>query len=408
MSGFGLLGEHLTHSFSPKVHSAFGTYEYGLYEVPPQDLAQFMNTAQLEGMNVTIPYKRTVMPFCAELSPAAQLIGSVNTLVRRNGGWYGDNTDAYGLEFLLRHCGYDPEGKKCAVFGSGGASVMAQYVLKRLGASSVRALSRQGRNDYLYLKEYAGAQLLLNATPVGMYPGNGKSPAPVAAFPDCEAVIDLVYNPLRTELLLSAGEQGRKIVRANGLPMLVAQAARSAELFTGQTIGETLIEETLCKLSKEQENIILIGMPGCGKTTVGQALAARTGKQFRDLDRDILEATGKSPEEWIRTRGETEFRKAETGVLSGTAKQTGIVLACGGGTVTVPENERLLRQNGRIIWLRRAPGSLEINGRPLSERRGVEVLLKEREPMYRRFADLCVDNEGTVAETVENILEKIK
>ena len=408
---FGLLGEHLSHSFSPKLHALLGDYEYGLYEVPPEGLDEFLRTAALDGMNVTIPYKKAVLPYCTALSPAAEAIGSVNTLVRRDGGWYGDNTDAYGFRYLLERCGCAPEGKVCAVFGTGGASVTVQHVLKELGAAKVYVLSRSGRNDYAYLGDYADAQILVNATPAGMYPDCGAPPAEPAAFPRCEAAVDLIYNPLRTEFLQKTVQQtfaeGRKIIAENGLAMLAAQAAGSAALFTGEAISEQRIEEALCKLKRDAENLILIGMPGSGKTTVGRLLAEKTGRPFADLDEEITAETGKSPETWLRTGGEAAFRAAETAVLDRLSRRTGIVLACGGGVVTKAENELLLRRNGRIIWLRRNLCKLETAGRPLSQTGSLAALYAVREPLYARFSELRADSDGTPEAAAEQILEAL-
>ena len=407
---FGLLGEHLSHSFSPKIHAMLGNYNYGLYEVPPEGLGDFLCTTPLDGMNVTIPYKKAVLPYCSELSPAAERIGSVNTLVRRDGGWYGDNTDAFGLQYLLNRCGCEPAGKVCAVFGTGGASVTVQAVLAELGAAKVYVLSRSGRNDYAHLGDYADAQILVNATPAGMYPDCDTAAASASAFPACEAVIDLIYNPLRTDLLQETMQQtfrGRRIIAENGLAMLVAQAAGSAALFTGEAISEELMEETLCKLKSEAENLVLIGMPGCGKTTVGRALAKALGRTFVDLDTEIAKASGIDPETWIRIAGEDVFRAAETETLRSVSKRTGIVLACGGGVVTRPENEALLRRNGKIIWLRRELCKLETRGRPLSKPEKLAEMYAVREPLYRQFSDLCADNNGTPEEAVQAILEAI-
>jgi len=411
MSGFGLLGEHLGHSFSPKIHGLLGDYPYGLSEVAPEGLADFLRTTTLEGMNVTIPYKKAVIPFCTELSPAARAIGSVNTLLRRGGGWYGENTDAFGFRYLLERRGCAPAGKRCAVLGTGGASLTVQTVLRELGAERVSVLSRSGRNDYAHLAEYADTEILVNATPVGMFPDNGVSPVPASAFPALEAAIDLIYNPRRTAFLLQVMQQTspeRRIVTENGLPMLVAQAARAAELFTGESVSRERIELILCKLERESENLILIGMPGCGKTVIGRKLAAALGREFVDSDAVLTEVTGKSPEQWIVTEGEAAFRAAETEIFRKLGKRAGIVLACGGGAVTRPENEALLRQNGRILWIRRELCKLETAGRPLSAREGIETLYRRRAPLYARFADLTADNNGTAEETLERILEVLE
>lgn len=411
MSGFGLLGERLGHSFSPRIHAALGGYDYALYEVSPAGLGGFLQTTELSGMNVTIPYKKAVLPYCASLSEAARSIGSVNTLVRRPEGWYGDNTDAFGFAYLLRRCGCRPEGKVCTVLGSGGAALTVRSVLRSLGAARVDLLSRSGRNDYLYAADYADAEIVVNATPVGMFPDCGAAALGASAFPKCAYAIDLIYNPLRTEFLLEFMQMNsakRTITCENGLSMLVAQAARSAELFTGEAISEARIEETLCKLSGDAESVILIGMPGCGKTTVGALLARRLCKPFVDLDAEIAAQTGKTPETWLRTVGEAAFRAAETAVLRRITLRGGVVLACGGGVVTRPENENLLRRNGRVVWLQRKLCKLETRGRPLSENGALSSLFAQREPLYARFSDLAVSNDGAPEETVKTIMEALQ
>ena len=411
MSGFGLLGEHLSHSFSPAIHSLLGDYAYDLYETAPEELGSFLNETALEGMNVTIPYKKAVISYCAELSPAAERIGSVNTLVRRENGWYGDNTDAYGFAFLLRRCGCDPEGKVCAVLGTGGASATVQHVLREQGAAKICVLSRSGRNDYAHLGDYADAEIVVNATPVGMYPKSGASPIAPSAFPACEYAIDLIYNPLRTEFLQQMQQrslQEQQIVCENGLAMLVAQAARSAELFTGKSVPDSKIEEILCKLKADTESIALIGMPGCGKTTVGRALAEQLGRPIVDLDEEIGEHTGISPEQWIRAAGEDVFRAAETETLRTVSSRTGIVLACGGGVVMRPENLALLRQNSRIVWIERELCKLKTDGRPLSQTGSLDAMYALRKPLYEEFSDLRVQNDGSTEETAKSILEALK
>ena len=408
MSAYGLLGEHLAHSFSPEIHRQLGGYDYDLFEVSVDGLEAFFGGTALSGMNVTIPYKKAVLPFCSSLSPEAAAIGSVNTLVRQPEGWCGHNTDADGFRFLLRRCGCDPAGKICAVLGTGGASAAVQYVLHELGAAKVCVLSRSGRNDYQHLDDYRDAEIVVNATPVGMYPDNGASPVPDTAFPACRYAVDLIYNPLRTEFLQQMQRRDTGIVCENGLAMLVAQAAKSAELFTGNPVAESEVEELLCKLKAETESIALIGMPGCGKTTVGRILAELLGREFVDLDAEITENTGISPEIWIEAAGEDVFRAAETETLREAAKRTGIVLSCGGGIVMRPENEKLLRQNCRIIWLQKELCKLDVKGRPLSQTGNLEKLCAVRTPLYEQFSDLQADNNGDIAETVKGILEALK
>ena len=404
MKRCGLLGERLGHSYSPAIHAMLGDYEYRLYECPRDKLGDFLKARDFDGLNVTIPYKKAVLPYCAELSPMAAAIGSVNTLLRRpDGSLYGDNTDAFGFESLLRHAGLDPAGRKCLVLGSGGASATVQAVLRQLGAGSVTVISRGGEDNYGNLSRHRDAELLVNTTPVGMYPGNGLAPVDLTAFPGCRGVVDLIYNPARTALLLQAGRLG--IPCAGGLWMLAAQAGRAAELFTGSAVPEDVIPRVTAALRRETENVILIGMPGSGKTTVAMALAEKLRRPVLDSDAAVAETAGIPIPEIFEREGEAGFRRRETAALAELGKRGGIILATGGGSVTRPENYDLLHQNGTILWLQRDIAKLPTDGRPISQSRDLSELLRERTPAYTRFADHIIDNNGTVEETLCRILE---
>ena len=404
MKRCGLLGERLGHSYSPAIHAMLGDYEYRLYECPRDKLGDFLKARDFDGLNVTIPYKKAVLPYCAELSPMAAAIGSVNTLLRRpDGSLYGDNTDAFGFESLLRHAGLDPAGRKCLVLGSGGASATVQAVLRQLGAGSVTVISRGGEDNYGNLSRHRDAELLVNTTPVGMYPGNGLAPVDLTAFPGCRGVVDLIYNPARTALLLQAGRLG--IPCAGGLWMLAAQARRAAELFTGSAVPEDVIPRVTAALRRETENVILIGMPGSGKTTVAMALAEKLRRPVLDSDAAVAETAGIPIPEIFEREGEAGFRRRETAALAELGQRGGIILATGGGSVTRPENYDLLHQNGTILWLRRDIAKLPTDGRPISQSRDLSELLRERTPAYTRFADHIIDNNGTVEETLRQILE---
>ena len=404
MKRCGLLGERLGHSYSPAIHAMLGDYEYRLYECPRDKLGDFLEARDFDGLNVTIPYKKAVLPYCAELSPMAAAIGSVNTLLRRpDGSLYGDNTDAFGFESLLRHAGLDPAGRKCLVLGSGGASATVQAVLRQLGAGSVTVISRGGEDNYGNLSRHRDAELLVNTTPVGMYPGNGLAPVDLTAFPGCRGVVDLIYNPARTALLLQAGRLG--IPCAGGLWMLAAQAKRASELFTGSAIPDDVIPRVTAALRRETENVILIGMPGSGKTTVAMALAEKLRRPVLDSDAAVAETAGIPIPAIFEREGEAGFRRRETAALAELGKRGGIILATGGGSVTRPENYDLLRQNGTILWLQRDITKLPTDGRPISQSRDLSGLLRERTPAYTRFADYIIDNNGTVEETLCRILE---
>ena len=403
----GLLGEKLGHSYSPQIHSMLAGYEYKLYERSREELEAFLRSGEWDGMNVTIPYKKTVVPYCAELSEMAQKLGSVNTLVRRaDGSLYGDNTDAYGFELLVRRSGIDITGKKALVLGSGGASVTVCAVLEKLGAGEVIVISRSGENNYDNLSKHADAQIIANTTPLGMYPHNGLSAVDLKAFPKCEAVFDVVYNPARTALILQAEELG--IPCASGLYMLVAQAKRSAELYTGKSIDDGEIDRIERALSRDMQNIVIVGMPGSGKSTLARLLGEALNRPVYEADAWVEEREGVSIPDIFAKHGEEYFRACETRVLADLGKLSGAVISTGGGCVTREENYPLLHQNGVIVWLRRDTGVLEKTGRPISLRSDLNELYAQRKDKYARFADLTADNNGTPVETVRRILEALQ
>ena len=400
----GLLGRKLGHSYSPQIHRELSCYEYKLYEKEPEELEAFLKSGTFDGLNVTIPYKKTVMAYLDEISPEAAAIGSVNTIVNRGGKLTGYNTDAFGFSWLLQKSGVEAADKKALVFGSGGASVTVCHVLKSLGADPVVVISRTGENNYENLDRHLDAKLLINATPLGMYPNNGESPVDLTRFSALDGVLDVVYNPARTALMLQAEQLG--IPHASGLSMLVAQAKKACEYFTGNPVPDAEIDRIERLLSRQMENIILIGMPGCGKSSVGKALAAALNRTFLDADEEIVRRAGCSIPEIFAAQAEAGFRRLESAVLADLGKQSGIVLATGGGCVTRSENYPLLHQNGTIFWLLRSPWKLPSDGRPLSQAESAEAMYARREPMYRRFADVKIDNEGAIERAVEAIARR--
>ena len=403
----GLLGQKLGHSYSPAIHGMLAGYDYQLFEREPEQLEDFLKNGDWDGINVTIPYKKAVLPYCAELSDTARRIGSVNTIVRRpDGSLYGDNTDAYGFESLVGKSGIDVRGKKALVLGSGGASVTVVAVLKLLGAESVTVISRGGEDNYDNLAKHADAQIIANTTPVGMYPNNGQAAVDLAQFPQCEGVLDVVYNPARTALLLQAEKLG--IPCAGGLYMLVAQAKRSSELFTGSSIPDSEIGRIEKVLSGQMKNIVLVGMPSSGKSTLAAALGEKLGRPVYEADALIEQEAGMDIPAIFAQYGEGHFRALETEVLSRLGKLSGAVISTGGGCVTREENYDLLHQNGTILWLQRGTEKLDKTGRPLSLKNDLNEMYQKREPMYRRFADAAVDNNGSVAVTLEQILEVLQ
>ena len=400
----GLLGAKLGHSYSQQIHGMLADYEYRNYEKSAEELDAFLRGGDWDGLNVTMPYKKAVIPYCTQLSERARRIGAVNTLVRLpEGGLYGENTDAYGFEKLIRRSGIEIAGRKCLVLGSGGASVMACAVLQDLGAGSVTVISRGGADNYGNLERHADAAVIVNTTPVGMYPHNGEAAVDLAAFPACEAVLDVVYNPARTALLLQAERRGIRC--AGGLYMLVGQAKRSAELFAGRPIDDGEIDRIEAQLRREMLNIVLVGMPGCGKSTLAAALGEALGRPVVEADALIAEAAGCSIPEIFAREGEEGFRRRESEVLREQGKRSGIVLSTGGGCVTREENYEALHQNGTIVWLRRDLAALPKEGRPISLRSDLGELFEQRRACYERFADCTVDNDGSVDETLRAILE---
>ncbi|MCI6433791.1 MAG: AAA family ATPase [Clostridiales bacterium] len=397
----GLLGRKLGHSYSPQIHGQLASYDYSLFEKEPEELEGFLKNGNFVGLNVTIPYKKDVIPFLDQLSPVARRLGAVNTIVRRrDGSLVGHNTDYFGFRYLVQQSGLDVRGKKVLVLGSGGASNTAVAALQELGARVV-IISRSGENNYGNLHLHANASVIVNTTPVGMYPNTGVSPIDLGCFPQLEGVLDVVYNPARTQILLDAENRG--LVAMNGLWMLVAQAKESAEWFSGETIPDSRIVQIHAALRAQMENIILVGMPGCGKTTIGRLLARETGKQFVDADEALEARVGRKITDIIPTDGEAAFRCLETETLAELGKQSGFVIATGGGCVTQERNYPLLHQNGTILWLTRALDKLPTEGRPLSQTGKLQQMLATRQPMYRRFADAVIENDGTVEETLAQI-----
>ena len=402
----GLLGRKLGHSYSPQIHAHLGNYSYCLFQKEPEEIEDFLKHGDFTGLNVTIPYKKTIIPYLDELSPIARKLGAVNTVVRRaDGTLFGHNSDYFGFASMVLRSGLSVTGKKVLVLGSGGASSTAAAVMRELGAAVI-IISRSGENNYGNLSLHSDAAVIVNTTPVGMYPDTGISPVDLSLFPSLEGVLDLIYNPARTQLLLDAEKRG--IIAENGLWMLVAQAKEAAEAFTGTQISDAVIERTHRMLQQQMGNIVLIGMPGCGKTTVGQLLAAKTGKIFADSDALIEELAGKPIPQIFAQDGEDIFRQWETEALKQLGKQSGHVIATGGGCVTKERNAPLLRQNGTVIWLKRDIEHLPTDGRPLSQANPLSELYQIRKPLYEAFADLSVHNNGSPDETVLSILNQLE
>ncbi len=403
----GLIGEKLGHSFSPQIHQKLGDYEYKLYEMPESAVGDFLKNGDFHGINVTIPYKKTVMPFLDEISEEAVRIGSVNTITHLpGGGLRGDNTDYYGFAYTVKKSGIELSGKKVLILGSGGASMTARTVAADMGASEVVIISRQGENNYGNLEKHADCGVLINTTPVGMYPNTGVSPVNMDSFPQLTGVLDMIYNPAKTQLLLDAEERG--IPFSNGLPMLVAQAKAACERFLQREVEDSRIDEITASIRRDTMNIVLVGMPGVGKTTIGKALAKALGREFIDTDDVIAERAGRSIPEIFAAEGEAAFRRLESEVVADVTKRSGLVIATGGGVPTIAANVNPIRQNSTVFFLKRDLSLLSKDGRPVSQSRDLSELFAERLPKYRAGSDYEIECSGSVKENCEKILDIFK
>lgn len=401
---YGLLGKTLRHSYSKIIHERMADYTYDLYETPEEGLEALIRRPDMGGFNVTIPYKQTVIPFCDELTPAARAIGSVNTLYHDAAGrLIGDNTDYFGFSYMARRAGISFAGRKVVIFGSGGTSLTARRVAADEGAREVVIVSRSGENNYDNLDRHADAEILINTTPVGMYPKNEGTLIDIALFPQCCGVLDVIYNPLKTNLILAAEDAG--IPATGGLPMLVAQAAPAVERFSGRAIREAVIEKTLDTLTREVRNLVLVGMPGCGKSSIGRLAAERAGRAFYDTDDMVVEMAGCSIPEIFAAQGETAFRDLEAKAVAQAARERGGVIATGGGVLLREENRRALRQNSRIVYLDRALDALPTDGRPISQTRKLEDIYRERLPLFTGVSDVTVVNDAAPEVVAARVLE---
>ena len=402
---FGLLGRTLGHSFSPRIHSALGNTNYELFEREPSQLQEFFADPELQGINITIPYKVNALEACDVVDPRAERIGCVNTMVRKDGKWHGYNTDYDGFVFTLQHAGIDVSGKECIILGDGASSATVHVALEDLGAKNIVHLSRKTAPFYGDTPNYyETAQIIINCTPIGMYPHNPANLIDITQFSKLEGVVDLIYNPRRTILLLQA--EMMEIPHCDGLPFLVAQGVEAANHFQGESFGTKEIEQILRDMRCEKENIILIGMPGVGKTTVGKALGEEMGRTCVDVDQELEKEIG-DISTYITEQGEPAFREKEAEMIAKLGTQTGLVISTGGGCVTVPKNFAHLRQNGRIYQLTQPIENLSTTGRVLSSG-GLDRLreLEEiRTPMYESFAQCIVEHKRNAPETVAAILE---
>lgn len=404
---YGCIGAHLPHSFSKLIHEAIGGYDYQLKELSESELAPFLTARDFRGINVTIPYKEAVIPYLSELSPCARAIGAVNTIVNRDGRLFGDNTDFSGMRALIQRLGIDLTDAHVLVLGTGGTSKTAMAVASSLGASRVTRVSRSGRDGAItYDDAYAAADtvdVIINTTPSGMYPDVFASPIDLAPFSRLSGVIDAVYNPLSTTLVLEAKK--RNIPASGGLYMLVSQAVAASEVFFDRTYEPTLTDRIYQDLYREKRNVVLIGMPSSGKTTVGRILAEKSGRPLVDTDEEIEKTTGKTPAALIRDDGIDAFRDIESAVIRSLAPTSGIVLATGGGAILRQENVDALKRNGALWFLDRPLSALiTTDDRPLSDSKDkLTALYNERLPLYRAAADVTVPGDGSPEDVAERI-----
>ena len=404
MIAYGLIGERLGHSYSPQIHRAFGDYDYQLYPMPLPDVEALLRAKRFRGLNVTIPYKQAVLPFCDVLSEEVRAIGSANTLVNREGKVFAYNTDLAGMLFMLDQAGIGLTGRKAVILGSGGTSLTAQAACRVRQARETVTVSRKGPVTYADLYEkHADAEVIINATPVGMYPKNLISPVSLERFRNLRGVADVIYNPAKTKLLLDAEAMG--IPRIDGLWMLAAQAWYAAKLFLDAQLPEEKILEAYRSVRRSCLNLVLVGMPGCGKSTQGRLAAEKLGRPFVDLDAEIVKRHGPIPNIFAE-QGEAGFREIESRIVQEFGKESGLVIATGGGAVLRPENVGALRQNGVIIWLRQSVEQLATKGRPLSSSlEKLKEMEQTRTPLYRACADYTVDAQPNRTMTANAIVE---
>lgn len=402
---FALIGKTLKHSYSKIIHNKFGKYPYELVELSESQLKGFVES-DICGFNVTIPYKKQIIEYLDHLHENALNIGAVNTVIKRNGKLYGYNTDFNGMIYMLARADISVKDKSVIILGSGGTSNTAVAVCNNLGASKINIVSRSGEMNYENCYRLKDAEIIINTTPVGMYPNIEETPIDINRFPSLLAVVDVIYNPFMTKLLYKAKEKGLKYT--SGIPMLVAQAKYAKDIFLNKVTPNDEIERIINQLYKETLNIILIGMPGSGKSTIGQLLSKKLNKEFIDTDNEIVKKVGKSIPEIFSEFGEEYFRKVESEVIKEVGKLSGKIIATGGGVVKNYNNHYPLKCNGKIFYIERSINKLSTDGRPLSKDIfALETLYKERKDLYNNFADLTINNDFDIAKTVNGVIDNL-
>lgn len=405
MADFCLIGKKLGHSLSPEIHNLFG-YEYDLVELQENEIENFVKNSSYRGFNVTIPYKKTVMPFLDDISERAKAIGAVNTVVRRDGKLFGDNTDVLGMEYALKYAKIELKDKKVMILGTGGTSLTAEYLARVKGAREIVVVSRQGEVNYSNYTLHHDSEVIINTTPVGMYPNVDGSLVDLDKFDNLSGGFDAIYNPLNTDFIL--GLEKRKVPYSNGLRMLVSQAKFARDFFFGNSINDNVIEEIYNKLLNRFVNYTLIGMPGCGKSTIGKEIAKLLQKEFVDVDDEIVKVAGKTIPEIFEQEGEKSFRQRESEVIKTVTKERNRVISFGGGAVLNPENVISAKRNGKVVYIKRNLDELATDGRPLSKSADeIKRLFEIRSPLYEKYADIVVENVGSIDEVAKKIMEKI-
>lgn len=406
-----LIGKPLGHSYSKEIHNLIAPYSYELRELDESDVSSYLQRRDFDGINVTIPYKQTVMPFLDEISEAAKKIGAVNTIVKNGGRLIGYNTDFAGMCALIRKNAISVENKTALILGTGGTSKTAAEVLKSLGAKSVVKVSRSAKDgavsyDEAYIN-YSSTQIIVNTTPVGMYPHEDEQPIDLDKFPQVEAVVDAIYHPLRTNLVMQAKKRGIKA--SGGLYMLVAQAVYASSLFRNEKVDLSVIDSVYEKIVAQKRNIVLVGMPSSGKSTVGDMLAKATGKTFVDTDCEVVKKAAMQIVDIFEKYGEDEFRKLEREVVCKVASKSETVIATGGGVVLNPENVEKLSRNGIIVFLDRSVSELiATDDRPLArDAQAIQNLYEKRYPVYTACADIRIDADGSVEDVVKRIRSEL-
>lgn len=403
----GLIGEHLGHSYSQRIHETLGGYPYELIEVAPQDLDAWMKNKDFAALNVTIPYKKAVIPYLEELDERARRIGAVNTIVNDHGRLIGKNTDYYGCRFMLEQAVMEIQGRKVILLGNGGAAQAVQAVLEDLGAAAIVKVKRNPSPETLTYEEayrdHSDAQVIVNTSPVGMFPAQEGLPVELDRFPQLESVADVIYNPHRTRLIVEAQKRGCRT--ATGLSMLTAQAAEAIEAFIGKPVAPKSILRMTAELAREKMNLVLIGMPGCGKSTIARKLAEISGRPAVDIDQRIVERIGMPIRDFFAQQGEARFRQIEAEILAEVTLQTGQIIATGGGIVKDWENVRRLRQSGKVYFLDRSLDQLETDlSRPLSSsREALRQLYDQRIDLYRAACDQQIENNGSADQTARRL-----